>query len=176
MNVGQLRVAFENLVDDTVDNSMLWVWLNEGTEEVAMRYGKITSIEISMKAGESYKLPEDYLYPALVKDSSGKEYLDYTINEVGEIEVQHDGDYKIYYHKAPDTLPQNDDSAEPDIPKLLHSPLIYYAASKFYDRESGGDEEESAMATKMLTTFEIMVNKRVKALKAGKRKDLAISF
>lgn len=173
MNVRELRSAFEGLVDDTIDNSILWYWFNEAIEEIASKYSNIKSVEITAESNKWYSLPEDYLQPAVVKDKEGNEYVNYEINEVNEILFYDEGTFVVYYHKVPDTLPQNDDSATPDIPSYLHSCIVYYAASKYYDRESTGDEEESAMAAKLLATFEVMVAKRVKTLRAGRRKNLS---
>lgn len=167
MNVGELRTAFEALIQDSVDNTTFLTWIIEAQEEIALEYGKINTITIECTTvGEAYSLPSDFLAVAELLDSNDNRYYNYDITSINTIIFEDTDIYTLYYHKSPDTITANDDNAEPEIHPLLHSPMIYYAAAQFYDQESGGDEEESNMATKMLNKFYGMVHNRSKKLKA----------
>ena len=169
MNVGQLRAAFEGLIDDSVDNTLLLIWLNEAQEDIATIYGPIETTTLTAESGVEYSLPNNFLKVAEVR-LDGQEYVDYEISEWGQIAFMTGGDFTVYYHKVPDMLAPNDDNATPQLHEILHSIMSTYAAAKFYDRESLGDPEESAMASKLMGQYEYILARRVKTLKARKRK------
>lgn len=175
MNVGELRAAFEGLVDDSVDNALFLIWLNEAQNEIAVEYGVKRITTISSDGESEYSLPSDFLKPLEVRDSSGARYDDYEITEWGEIKFFDEDTYIIHYLGIPSRIPANDDNATSELHELLHDPLYIYAAAMYYDMESTGDAEESAMATKLLRKFNSMVLSRTKALKARKRKNISMT-
>ena len=170
MNVGQMREAFEGLVEDSVDNALFVQWLNEAQEDVATSYSSISSAVITIDdCSQEYELPEDALKVQEIVSSTGHTYTDYIVTERGTIRFATAGTYTMYYFRMPQPLEAGDDTAEPDLPALLHTPLYIYAASMYYDKISGADEADSAMATKLLRRYEHMVARRVAKLKARKR-------
>jgi hypothetical protein len=176
MNVGELRAAFEALVDDTVDNAIFLVWLNESLEDISTKYGPVaTSTITALESGAEYNLPSDFLKVIEVVNSNNELYLDYEISELGTIAFADADTYNVKYHRMPTRLVVGNDLLVPEIHELLHSPMYLYAASMYYDRESTGDKEESEMASKLMLKYEATVERRVKALKARRSKQFGFS-
>ena len=171
MQVSDLREAFESIVDDRVNNKVLVIWLNEAQEDVALSYGRMIYYDIEAEENEDYDLPDDFLKAAEVIDKDNNEYWGFKISKWGQIRFKESGSYRIYYHKVPDRIPHGEDGAEPDLHELLHPLLYLYAASMFYDRESLGDPEESAMATKLRRQYQVALERRVRALRNRERKN-----
>ena len=174
MNVKQIRETFEGLIDDSVDNSLLLIWINEAQDAIASEYGVKTSKQIIAVTDVEYPITSDFLRVLEVRNSDGEDYIWYNITEWGDISFADDDTYTIHYLKTPTPVAGNNDIAEPSVHDFLHSLIPVYAAAKFYDRESLGDTEESQMANKLMGQFEYNLAKRVKALKNRRKK--AITF
>lgn len=165
MNIGELREAFEALVDDSVDNAMFIVWLNEALEDLAMEYGPVKYTTYNAVANIEYDLPPDHLRTIEIKDKNGQRYLSFEVSEWGKIRFLEDGDYTLYYHRVPTRLLVGDDSLKPDIHEVLQTPMYIYAAAKFFERESEGDPEESSHASKFMSQYSSMKYDRAQKLR-----------
>lgn len=161
MQVSELRAVFESLIDDRVSNLKFHYWLREATNTVGYQYGKIVSVPVIN--GDT--LPEDYNRSVVLEDEYGMRYKNYEVREDNTIVIDQEGTYMFYYFKKPEMLPANDDSAVPDIPEELHDVLPLMCAGTFYDMESLGDVEESAMGSKFHAKAQKLMRERIKQLK-----------
>lgn len=169
MNVSELRQAFYNIIDDTIDSGIVLDWFNEAQEDAALHYGVKRSVSVTYDGENAITLPTDWVTLQEVRNSDGDTYLDFDITEWREISFDVADTYTLYYLGLPATIPTGDDTFEPELHPLLHRPLYIYAASRYFDMESGGDQEESNMALKYLNYYNAMVTSRAAKLKAVKQ-------
>lgn len=174
MKVSELRDAFEALVDDRVNNFILIIWLNEAQEDISLYYSPVESVELYAEAMVYKELPEDLLRVIEVKDENENVCRNFEITEYGHIRFADTGTYTIYYNRKPKDMPLGEDDAKPDLPELLHKPLYVFAASRFFDRESIGDPEESQFAQKLMEQYRQMVTARANKLRARRSKKLSM--
>lgn len=161
MTVAEIRAVFESLVDDRVANLKFHFWLREATNTVGLTYGKIESVPVM--SGDT--LPSDYNRAIVLEDEYGMRYKTYEVREDNTIVIDQDGTYMLYYFKKPTQLAANSDSEIPDIPEELHDVLPLMCAATFYDMESLGDAEESAMGSKFHAKAQQMMKERIIQLK-----------
>lgn len=161
MQVSELRAVFESLVDDRVSNVKFLYWLREATNTVGLAYGHIASVPVA--SGDM--LPVDFNRALLLEDVYGSRFKEYEILENNSIYIDGTEEYNLYYFRKPALIPENQDSAIPDIPEELHDVLPLMCAATFYDMESLGDAEESAMGTKYAAKAKRLLDERVKILK-----------
>lgn len=170
MTVGELRAAFEAFVDDTVDNSVFLIWLNDAIQDASLKYSPMTSVVIDASALEYTALPADFLSLIEVLDTQGELCRDFETTEWGSIRFATAGTYTVHYHRMANALTANDDNAVPDLPTLMHSPLYIFAASRYWDRESMGDTEESDMSSKLMRQYENAMAKIVAKLRTQRKR------
>lgn len=174
MNVGEMRARFEDFVDDTVDSIVSVRWFNEAQEVIATEYGIPKETNLAVTAKTWTALPDDFMARLEIYDSLGNPYFDYQIDHFGRIKTQTSDTYILEYLGLPIDLPATNDSAVSALHPILHQLMVIYAASKFFDRESAGDPEESQQAVKYMQQFEMMKQKRIASLRA--RTEMAHEF
>ena len=161
MQVSEIRAVFESLVDDRVANVKFHYWLREATNTIGLVYGRLVTVPIA--SGDM--LPDDFNRVEVLANAGGTRHKDYEIRGDGTIKIYPEGDYTLTYFKVPTPLPANQDDAIPDIPEELHDALPLLCAATFYDMESLGDREESAMGSKFHTKGMQMTQERIKQLR-----------
>lgn len=144
MKFSELITAFENYTgaEGEVENIALALWFNEAQIDLQYSLGTITTYEYEdAEADTAYSLPTDVLV------LTGSD-VDYYIDQAGKIVFAEGGDINIYYRAQPTDFTGLDEDAESDLPSNIHQAIAMFAASRYWDKESEGDSEESAHAAK----------------------------
>lgn len=167
MQVSEIRNVFQSLVDDRVDNVTFLHWLREATNTIGLKYGNISSVVVV----DGDTLPADFNRAAALELSRGNITKDFEIYEDNTIAIgATPNECLLYYHRKPAHIPDNEDSTVPDIPPELHDALPLLCAATFYNMESLGDAEESAMGSKFAMMANNMINDRTKILRKRHRR------
>ncbi len=158
MTFADLKSRFEALtgISDCA-NEDLMVWLNEGQLDLALVAGRIVRQQYSdVLAGEELELPERFLR---VEDCDRV----YRLTPDGKIIFGLGGEVSLYYRQLPAEFPLFGEGVC-EINPLFQDLLPLFAASRYWDRESEGDGEESNHGTKWLKQYLDGKAKRLKAL------------
>ena len=156
MTFEQLKALFQSYTgigDTEVEDIELALWFNEAQLELAYDFGEVGSLAVSNTA-----LPADYLNTIKVSNSNGM--VGYEITPDGNIISNTDA--TLYYRKYPTDFTGLDLSAKSALPEAVHYLMAIFAASRYWDKESEGDGEESNHANKWMGYF---INGKQNALK-----------
>lgn len=151
MNFADLRDLFENYTgvsESEVEDIDLALWFNEAQLDLAYDLGNIKSYtyEDGVASGEENDLPSDVIN--LVDSTS-----EYEITLTGKIIFTNSGTQTIYYRAIPTSFTGIDPDAKCELHEALHYLLAIFAASRYWDKESEGDSEESQHATKWMQYY-----------------------
>ena len=151
MDFADLRDLFENYTgvsESEVEDIDLALWFNEAQLDLAYDFGNIKEYvyEDGVEAGELNDLPVDLIN---LVDST----IPYEITLTGKIAFAQNGTPSIYYRAIPLSFTGTEPEATSELHEALHYLLAIWAASRYWDKESEGDGEESQHATKWMNYY-----------------------
>lgn len=148
MKFSELKAAFESYIGAVgeAEDASLALWLNEAQLDLAYDFGAIRTEGYSAVAGAGQVLPEDALVLLDATDT-------YIINALGQIVFENGGSVDLYYRAVPADFSGLDQEQESTLPKAVHNLMAIFAVSRYWDKESDGDAEESGHATKWLSYY-----------------------
>ena len=143
-----MKNAFEVYIGSAgeVDNAQLALWFNEAQLDLAYEMGPVRSMELRVNEGAVFS-PDDCCLRILASD------LDFCHQPDGTLMFSNGGSGKLYYRAMPLPFTGIDDDQESELPLALHYLPALFAASRYWDSESEGDGEESAMANKWMSYY-----------------------
>lgn len=168
MNFSQLKQSFETNINNTgeVDNAELAIWFNEAQNDLALDLGKITRkqyIEAERTVDGYFELPADFITLTEVYDSGGNPTNDYAITPDMLLDFP-SGCPLVFYRGLPVSFTGIDDEQESSLPVSCQDLIVIYAMSRYWDRESEGDYEESNLGTKYRTYYEQGKRQRLRSV------------
>ncbi|MCR4963293.1 MAG: hypothetical protein K6B40_05370 [Firmicutes bacterium] len=156
MNFEQLKDQFAVLsgVNDC-HNGDLYVWFNEAQTDLALAGGMMATADYTVAgAGEAFALPEGFLQLADCDRA-------YTLTPDGKIVFASPGQARLYYYRLPKDF-SDAYQGECELAEIWHGLLPIFATSRFWDRESEGDGEESGHGSKWMKLYNDAKAKRLK--------------
>lgn len=152
MNFEQL---YEKFVTDTnigsgeVDNTEFAFWLNEAQLDLSWELGVSARHEYpDAETGQEYALPVGAL--RIIESSAP-----YEITAMGNITFAGSGSHSIVYRKMPTDFTGTDMAQVSGLHPALHQCLVLFANSRYWDKENEGDREESELATKWMSYYQL---------------------
>ena len=148
MNFTQLTEAFETYMggQEQADPAQLALWFNEAQLDLSWELGRVASPLLTLAAGEEYEPPGDCLQ-LLGCD------LPYRLLAGGRLLFEQGGRGRLYYRQRPASFSGTDGGQESELPSSCHYLLALFAVSRYWDAESEGDGQESALANKWLSYY-----------------------
>ena len=150
MDFAGLRNTFENYTgvsESEVEDIDLALWFNEAQLDLAYDLGNIKSKTYTDNvAGEENDLPVDALKIVSCSDK-------YEITLTGKIVFEAEGSPTLYYRAIPTDFTGTNETEICELHEALHYLLAIFAASRYWDKESEGDGEESQHATKWMQYY-----------------------
>ena len=151
MTFKQLQDAFELHVgiEGEIDGAQLAIWFNEAQLDLAMDCGKVTSISYRADTEHAYSLPEDCL--KIVEVDGAQYHL--TPDQKVVFDSADNANVTLYYRKMPQLFVDNNPDQISELHPALHDLIPLFAASRYWDRESEGDYEETAHGSKWMNYY-----------------------
>lgn len=150
MNFGEMKTTFLNytgITDGEVEETDLAIWFNEAQLDLAYDFGEIENqVYEDVKLNEKYALPQT----ALQLLDIGSEY---TITEDNKIQFANEGENTLYFRAIPPSFTGLEEEQTSTLHSALHYLIPIFAASRYWDKESEGDSEESTHATKWMNYY-----------------------
>lgn len=145
----ELKKSFELHVgsEGEMDNAQIAIWFNEAQLDLALDCGKIRKQIYQAIAGKAYDLPTDFLRLIAVEGA------EYSMTPDGKISFSSDGEATIYYRAMPIPFSGNDANQTSELHVALHDLIPIFATSRYWDRESEGDYEETGHGTKWMNYY-----------------------
>lgn len=149
MTFAQMQEMFEAYTgtSEEVDSAQLALWFNEAQLDLAYDLGPVQALDLVLDEDGLVSVEEDWL--TIVG-------CDRPYSRMPDGRLQLEGtptDGKIYVRRIPTALTGLDSTEESELPKALHYLPPLFAASRYWDKESEGDGEESNHASKWLTYY-----------------------
>ena len=149
MTFAQMREMFEAYTGtgDEVDSAQLALWFNEAQLDLAYKLAPVQAVDIVLDDDGLVRLEEDWL-TVVGCDQPYSRTLDGRLRLEGS-----STEGKLYVRRIPTALTGLDGGEESELPKALQYLPPLFAASRYWDKESEGDGEESNHASKWLTYY-----------------------
>ena len=148
MNFAEMKEAFLSYTGctDQVDNAELALWFNEAQLDLAWELGPVRTAVVDVGPGGSYTPGDDWL--TVIGGSKA-----YRVSPDGNVLPEEDGELTLYYRAIPTEFNGVDSDQECVLHKGLHYLLPIFAASRYWDKEAEGGDEESAQANRWLSYY-----------------------
>lgn len=140
-------IALTGVSDNEVTDEVFAVWLNECQQDLAYDMGTVSTTTYTATEGTAYDLPDGILR---IVDCSDPHY---ELSDAGQIVFSFTGDVTLYYVAIPPAFTAEDADQVSTLNSTLHSLMPLWAASRYFDRESEGDPEESTHGTKWMNYY-----------------------
>ena len=144
----QLKTQFETItgVDDR-DDAELAIWFNQAQTDLAYDLGVVLkyTFEDTVAEGEN-TLPTDFISLVSTED-------DCVLTPDGKMIFADGGDHVVYYRKIPVDFDGITASQVSELQAMLHNLIPMFAAARYWDLESEGDQEESVHASKWMNYY-----------------------
>lgn len=139
-------IALTGVSDNEVTDEAFAVWLNECQQDLAYDMGPVTNYTYTATDGSALDLPDGTLR---IVDATAP----YVLTDSGQIRFEALGDVTLYYVTVPPDFTAEDADQVSTLNSLLHGLMPLWCASRYFDRESEGDAEESSHGTKWMNYY-----------------------
>lgn len=151
MKYEELKAAFEayTAVIGEVDDAELATWMNEAQLDLALDFGRVTTVELVPDENGVAAPPPDSI--KVIDAAEG-----YAWDGAGQMVFGLSGPVKVTYRAMPapeHVLTGSDPEQTPDLPFAIHYLLAIFAAAMYWYRESEGDAEEMALAREWMSRY-----------------------
>jgi len=148
MTFEEMKQSFMICIDNAgpVSDAQLAQWLNEAQMDIAYELGPVVRKPIAAAEGMAYYPAADCL--RIVACS-----LPYRKEADGALVFTQGGSCELFYRKVPAVLHGADPEESSELPAAVHHLLPLFAASRFWEKESEGDSEESMQAAKWMSYY-----------------------
>ena len=148
MTFEDLRNLFESYTktDHYIDNAQLALWFNEAALDLAYDLAPVQKVEITPADGGVFTPGEDWL--VIVASD-----MEYERKSDGSLVFPQGGNGYLYYRAVPPLFTGTELQAECGLPEAARYLPALFAAARYWDTESDGSAEETAMANRWLSYY-----------------------